>query len=156
MNQPGPELEQPKRSKKPLIIIGFVVFAMLALIIVSLVVGKKSTDVQEVRVGSKEASALFIHIANNDSEQAYNLFQSQDAQDKVWFSENFVKLYNERFDMQNCVEQQDKYETTDTEAKLVYSCPFKDQSQGQAVTLSVTVNKQTNKVTSVKMVTSKT
>lgn len=151
MSQPGAQLEKPKRSKKPLMVIGGAVMFLFILTAVALLTVKKSTNVQQA--GTPQASSLFLAVSNSSADDAFNLFETQASLDKDWFTENFLKPYNERFDMKSCVQQADKYKTTDTDVVLTYKCPFKDKSQGEYVTLVISVSKQTSKISKLEMVT---
>lgn len=152
MDQPGPNLEAPKRSKKPLIFIGGMITIFVVLIGIALI-SKKSTNVQQSVAGLNETKTLFGYMASNNVDGAYNSFQPQASLDKTWFTDNFFTPYNQRFDMQSCTNQPKSYQLSDTDAKLVFLCPFKDD-KSKTVTLSIIVDRQSEKIKKLEMVTS--
>lgn len=127
MNQPGPELSKPKRTKKPFIVLAVAVVVLGALTVTALLVGKKSTNVQQTAVGQNEAKQFFDYLANNNIAAALALYNDDDRPPEADFKKD-NDTSSKKVNFQACVFQQNLGIVNNSDQSVVvFRCPMFDK-----------------------------
>jgi hypothetical protein len=127
MNQPGPELAKSKRSKKPFILLAVAVVVLGSFTAAALLVGKKSTNVQQVATGRNEGTQFLNYIANNDTSGALQMYSEADRPDQESFNKNIIDGYGKRVDFKSCTFQENLGNVNNGGQNiLVFRCPKND------------------------------
>jgi hypothetical protein len=127
MNQPGSELETPKRSKKPVAILIAAVVFLGVLTAIGLVLARRSTNVQQIKnTGREESSQFLLLLADGKTEEAYNMYEQNSRPDKEFFMPSAIS-FPKRINMKACVLREDASHVTDATNVFVYRCNYFDK-----------------------------
>ncbi len=125
MNQPGPELGTPKRSKKPFLLLGAVVLVLGVVTVVGLVVGRKATNVKQqvLSTGQQESAQFLEQLADGKTEESYNMYEQNNRPDKEYYT-IFATQYPKRINMKTCTLRSDVSQVNADTSVFIYRCNY--------------------------------
>ncbi len=126
-DQPVPESEEPRRSKKIFVVIGIAIVLLAALLLVGLLVTKKSTNIKPAPQpeGQAESAQFLQYLGHGDSEAAYNMYPPGYRKDseKAAF-QTYAKSFSENIDVSRCSLRSDVSQIADNVSVFVYRCHY--------------------------------
>ncbi len=142
MDQPGPELKKPKRSKKPLVVIGVAMVLLTGLMVTSLIISKRATNVKPGFNASQQSAQFLTYVANGEDENAFNMYAPSKQIEKDFFINSFAKPFANLYDIKSCKEVPADASQGNT-INVVYRCPRKSDPANKYVDLAFVYTQNT-------------